>query len=198
MTCRIFLSKAEQRIERKKTFFFFFLSAIAQPKPPRTFTNDIIPETNFAIIGRKRTLKILLYASQRVCLIHIRISIVGAILVKLSAFEVDELEVCKISDEVIAAYAIWYKSYTTRTIIHILYRNITSVQSTIIIYIHHLLLEIYFCCLFFYVPSCPVQNSVSKSKRKKSKILFHHQIRIGKLGLQCSHGPYKKKANWKM
>ena len=59
-------------------------------------------------------------------------------LVKLLAFEVDELEVCKISDEVIAAYAIWYKSYTTRTIVHKLYQNITSAQSTIIIYIHHL------------------------------------------------------------
>ena len=59
-------------------------------------------------------------------------------LVKLLAFEVDELEVCKISDEVIAAYAIWCKSYTTRTSIHKLYRNITSIQSTIIIYIHHL------------------------------------------------------------
>ena len=91
------------------------------PNLPVHSTGVIVPETNFAIIGRKRTLKISLYTSQRVCLVHIRITIIGVILVRLSAFEVDELEVCKISDEVVAAYAIWYKSYTTRTIIHELY-----------------------------------------------------------------------------
>ena len=88
------------------------------PNLPVHSMGVIVPGTNFAIIDRKRTLKISLYASQRVCLIHIRIIIVGVILVKLSAFEVGELEVCKISDEVIVAYAIWYKSYTTRTITH--------------------------------------------------------------------------------
>ena len=90
-------------------------------------TGVIVLEANFTIIGRKRTSKILLYASQRVCLIHIRITIVGVIWAKLLAFEVDELEFCQFSDEVIAAYAIWYKSYTMRTIIHKLYWNITSI-----------------------------------------------------------------------
>ena len=166
------------------------------PNLPEHSTGVIVPETNFTILGQKRTLEISLYVSQRVCLIHIRITVVGGILVKLLAFEVDELEVGKISDEVIAAYAIWYKSYTTRTIIHKLYQNITSTQSTIITYTF--ITWNIFLLFIFNVLYCPVQNSVSKSKRKKSKILFHHQIRISKLGLQCSHGPYKKKANWKM